>query len=462
MASPMATAPDAAGEPRYQIAARLERLPEFSWHRKMRLIVGTAWFFDSFDQYSIAYALPVLIPIWGLTPTQVGTIIAVGSAGQVLGSIGFGWLGERIGRIPVMVVTVLMITLMSFACAFTWNFQSLLVARFIQGLGLGGEVPTNQTYITEFAKSQRRGRFALLLQLVFVIGISCVALASIWVVPHLGWQALFFIGTVPALLTIPLRRMLPESPRWLATSGRLAEADQVLKRLEDGAVAEGRILPPLPLELPVASSSRARFADLFKGRYRRRTLSLWAIYFSTYFLSYGFQVWLPSLYRVYFKVPIEQALQFGFIGALATLCGSATCAFIVDRTGRKPLFMVSLSFAALALVVLSLIPDITVMHVVVLASISAYFIGILALGFGIYAPENYPNHLRALGTGVAGAWPRVASMAGPLAIGLVLPLSGLPAVFALFGAVGVFGSLIHLVFSIETRGRVLEELSPEA
>src|SRR5262249_18282006 len=111
------------------------------------------------------------------------------------------------------------------AGAVGWDCNSLLVLRTVQGIGLGGEVPVAAVFISELAKAQGRGRFVLLYELVFPIGLVAASLAGLWVVPHLGWQYMFVIGALPALLALVLRSLLPESPRWLAVHGRRTPAE---------------------------------------------------------------------------------------------------------------------------------------------------------------------------------------------------------------------------------------------
>ena len=105
----------------YQIAARIERLPLSIWHLKILVPIGTGWFFDAFDALSIAYVLPVLSGLWNLKQADIGELIAVGYVGQVIGSILFGWLAERIGRVPCTIYTLILFSVMSFACAFAWD-----------------------------------------------------------------------------------------------------------------------------------------------------------------------------------------------------------------------------------------------------------------------------------------------------------------------------------------------------
>jgi putative MFS transporter len=229
------------------IAARLERLPVSPWHVKMRVIFGVATFFDAFDALSIAYVLPVLIGAWKIAPAQIGWLISIGFAGQAVGALIFGWLAERIGRVPVARMTIAIFALMSIVCATADNYEQLFWFRFLQGIGLGGEVPVAAAYISEIARADRRGGFFLLYELIFPIGLLAAAAVGSQVVPVLGWQWMFIIGAVPAVLTLFMQRLCPESPRWLASQGRLEEADTNLTRIEGIVSRHGASpLPPVP------------------------------------------------------------------------------------------------------------------------------------------------------------------------------------------------------------------------
>ena len=137
-----------------EIVARVERLPVSWWHVKTRIIVGVATFFDAFDALAIASVLPVLVPMWKLTPPQIGLLISVGFFGQLIGAIFLGWIAEKYGRMTGMIWSIATFAVMSFVCAFAWNYESFLVLRFLQGVGLGGEVPIAAVYISELAKTE--------------------------------------------------------------------------------------------------------------------------------------------------------------------------------------------------------------------------------------------------------------------------------------------------------------------
>jgi len=452
-----------AVDPGYRISARLERLPVAWWHTRMRLIVGSATFFDAFDAIAIAYVLPVLIPLWRLAPAEIGAMISIGYAGQALGSLFFGWLGERIGRIPTAVITIAIFSVTSLGCAFAWSYASLLVIRFLQGFGLGGETPVMHAYINEFAKAQGRARFTLVYQLPFPLGLHTAALAGWLIIPTLGWQWMFVIGAVPAVLALWLRRLLPESPRWLASRGRFDEADQVLRGIEyEIAQRGGRALPPIPDDVPPVPRSTTRPADLFKGIYLRRTLTLWSLWFCTYLVGYGLTGWLPSIYKTQYHLSAPDALGYSLISALVGTLGSIAVAFLIDVTGRKPWFTAALLLASVPLFLLWNAAGMAPLDVAIRVSACLVCINSVSIALGMFTAENYPAHLRALGGGVAGAWLRIASMIGPLLVGFLLPAAGLGAVFALFGVAAILGGVLCHLFAIETRGKVLETLTPTA
>lgn len=451
----------ATGAQDYQIAARIERLPLSKWHLKILIPIGTGWFFDAFDALAIAYVLPVLIGLWKLAPAQIGTLIAIGYLGQVIGSIFFGWLAEKIGRVPCTIYTMLLFSIMSLVCAFAWDFQSLLIFRFVQGIGLGGEIPIMATYIGEFSSSKSRGRFALGYQLMFTIGLLFTGLAGVWIVPTLGWQWMFVVGALPAVIALPLRWLLPESPRWLASRGRFAQADQVLSKIEFEISKSGSVsLPPIPTNVPVVRPGTTRFSELLKGIYLRRSLTVWAIWFCSYSVIYGLSTWMPSIFRTVYNVSVQQSVNIGFMLSIAGVAGALIAVTTIDIFGRKPLFVAGQVLSSVPLFVLALSAGLDLPTVQMLVIASFFFITWLAISLSTYTAELYPTEIRALGCGVGNAWLRLASVIGPYMVGAILPTAGINSVFLMFGAFALLGGIITLLFAVETRGRVLEEISP--
>jgi MFS transporter, putative metabolite:H+ symporter len=441
------------------IVARLERLPTSWWQVKTRIIVGVATFFDAFDALAIASVLPVIVPLWKLTPPQIGFLISAGFFGQLVGALLFGWIAERYGRMTAMVWSIALFALMSLVCALAWDYNSFLVFRTIQGIGLGGEVPVAAVFISELAKAQGRGRFVLLYELVFPIGLVAAALLGRWIVPNFGWQWMFVIGALPALLALVLRRLLPESPRWLAVRGRMAEAEAAMSLIEtETQKAIGHALPP---PKPVISTVKkpASWADLFGPLYLRRTLVVWVIWFAAYFVNYGLSTWLPTIYRTVFKLPLDVSLNYGLTTQAVGLIGTLICALTIDHVGRRPWFALSFVGAALALGALAFFPTPTAEQVLACMTIAYFFVSTINIGVYLYTPELYPTRTRALGVGAATAWLRLASMIGPTVVGMMLA-GGLSSVFVTFAIVAAIAAVITGLFAIETKGRVLEEASP--
>ena len=315
-------------------------------------------------------------------------------------------------------------------------------------------------YVNEFAKAQNRGRFSVSIQVLFSIALFFVALTGVWVVPHWGWQVMFVIGAVPALLALPLRTMLPESPRWLASRGRSAEADKALSYIEAIAAREGKVSPPLPVSLPAVAEAKPHIADLFKGIYLRRSITVWFLWIGAYFVSYALNAWAPSLYRSVFHLPVETALQYGLFTSAMGLCASALTIWLIEAWGRKPMLIMSFSGCSVFMLSFAFLPQLSAIGTLLVTTAGFFFLGFALLSLATYTAENYPTHIRALGGGVAGAWQRGASMVGTYLVGFILPYWGINAVFVVFGLFALMGAIATIFFAIETRRQVLEQLSP--
>jgi putative MFS transporter len=441
------------------VVARIERLPTSWWHVKTRIIVGVATFFDAFDALAIATVLPALVPLWKLTPPQIGLLISAGFLGQLIGALLFGWIGERFGRMQAMIWSILTFAVMSFVCALAWDYNSLLIFRTIQGIGLGGEVPVAAVYISELTKAHHRGRFVLLYELVFPVGLVAASLIGLWVVPTLGWQWMFYIGALPAILALFLRLMLPESPRWLAVHGRHAEAEAALSLIESETQrSTGQPLPPVRPVTPTRDQ-RATLSDLFGPIYLRRTLVVWVIWFAAYFVNYGLVIWLPTIFRTVYQLPLDVSLRYGLITQAVGLLGTLICALSIDYIGRRIWFAVAFAGGFAGLIMLATTANPTAQQVLLYMTIAYFFISTINIGVYLYTPELYPTRVRALGVGTATAWLRFASMIGPTVVGYMIG-TGLQSVFLTFAIVAAIAGITTAAFAVETKGRVLEEVSP--
>jgi len=425
--------------------------------------MGSATFFDAFDVLAIAYVLPSLIGIWKLAPRAIGVLISSSFVGQIVGALFFGWLAERIGRLRCAKITIALYSLMSLLCALSWNIPSLLLFRTIQGIGLGGEVPVAAAYINEISRAKGRGRFFLLYQLIFPIGLVGASLLGFWLVPLFGWRTMFLIGGLPAILVLVLfaANILPESPRWLVSKGRFEEAELIVGQMESAARSNGAVTSSTPEPLPIAPAPLRETSrlELFQGIYRFRTIVVWFIWITTYFVTYGVNTWLPTIFRTYYKYSVADALRYGVIINLAGLAGAFCCAMLVDHLGRRPWFILAYALGAAPLIAIWIRGASNPREVIVLVAISFTFISGNSMLVYLYTTEIYPTRLRSLGTGAASAWLRVASAAGPAIVGFALAGYGVSGVFLLFGMISLAGAAISFG-TVETRERALEEISP--
>ncbi|POX43285.1 MFS transporter [Streptomyces sp. Ru73] len=444
-----------------QLVARLERLPITRRLLLIRVIIGSATFFDAYTVLAIAYAMPQLVDEWHLSSGQVGMILSAGYAGQLVGALLFGALAEKIGRLHTLLITIVLFVAMDIACLFAGSGTSMLVFRFLQGVGTGGEVPVASAYINEFIGAHKRGRFFLLYEVIFPAGLMFAGIAGYFLVPVFGWRALFALGIVPCLLLLPLRFAMPESPRWLAAKGRFERAEKVVAKLENDAIEQG-----LPLAEPVVrpvspkATAHSTWRELFRGIYLKRTLVIWALWFTAYLVNNGLMTWLPTLYKQVFGLSLESSLAFGWITSAAGVVASVVCALLIDRVGRKRWYAWAFLAAVVPLVGLTALGATGAVQVLILATLAYAIIQTITFSLYLYSSELYPTRLRALGTGFGSAWLRAGSSLGPLLVGAVVSGLGIRYVFTVFAAVALLGALVTSVFAIETKGRVLEELSP--
>jgi MFS transporter, putative metabolite:H+ symporter len=450
-----------AFEAQANISARIERLPitrPVFWARN---IIGAATFFDGYTVLAIAYAMPVLVRDWKLSPQEVGMILSAGYLGQLVGAIGFGWLAEKVGRLRVLLFTILLFVAMDIACLFTWSAVSMITCRFMQGIGTGGEVPVASAYVNEYIGARQRGRFFLLYEAMFLVGLVGAGLIGYFLVPVYGWKAMFIVGLVPSILMIPLRWFMSESPRWLAAKGRYAEADAIVKRLESSVTTRGGALAEVvAVAADKKSHTTTSWRELFSRIYLKRTLTIWVLWFTSIAVANGTITWLPTLYRQTFKLPLDTSLAYGFTTSFAGLAAAIVCALLIDKVGRKRWYTFAFLGGMIPLIALSVLGATTAIQVLVLVSLAYAIVQTITFSLYLYSAELYPTRLRAIGTGLGSAWLRLGSATGPIVVGWVIADYGIQYVFSAFAAVLLVGAAVTAMFAIETKGRVLEELSP--
>ncbi len=429
--------------------------------------MGSATFFDAYNALSLAFALPVLIRLWHITPAQSGLLLGAGYVGQLAGALLFGRLAEKYGRVYSAAGSVAIMSLMNLVCALAGSFNALLVCRIVQGIGVGGEMPVAATYINELSRAHGRGRFFMLYELIFPIGLMATGQIGAWLVPIFGWKIMFLIGGIPGLFITWMVARLPESPRWLISQGRLEEAETIIAkiesavaRIESGAAHKVQQEPaPLPVAaLPVQQTGHARWSEVLSGPYRGRTTIVWVLWACAYFVSNGLNNWMPSLYNTVYHLPLQQSLRAASMTNVAQVALLLICAFVIDRAGRRNWAVAAFLAGGILLGVLGFVAAHSVMAVMILATLSYGVVGSANAVLYLYTPEIYPTRMRALGTGLATCWLRVTSAIGPPLVGLMVAAGGVGSVFIMFAAVS-FGGAVAARGMIETRDRKLEEIA---
>lgn len=444
---------------------RLDRLPVTSPVLRARTIVGMATFFDGYTTLSIAYAMPILHQAWHLSGQSAASIISAGYAGQLIGALCFGWLAEKFGRLPILMITIIIFATMSLACIVSWDASSLILFRFLQGIGTGGEVPVASAYVNELSSSNNRGRFFLLYELLFLVGLVFAGMIGYALVPIFGWQAMFIVGTAPLLLIMPLSFTLFESPRWLIDHGKLEKATTIIKQFEEAARNKGiEVLPPVPATAPLQQQKPAgSLRELFSPFYGRRTLLLWALWFGTYMVNNGLVTWLPTLYQSVFGLTIKHSIGLGFAMTSLSTIAALACALYIDRVGRRRWYTTSLILGGISLLALYVTGIHSLPLVFVLTTLCYACIQTVTYSLYLYSAELYPTRLRATGAGFGSAWLRAGSMTGPLIIGSFVAKgsdSSIAMVFGIFGLAALSTSVLVFLFGPETSEKSLEDLSP--
>jgi putative MFS transporter len=196
------------------------------------------------------------------------------------------------------------------------------------------------------------------------------------------------------------------------------------------------------------------------GNYLRRSVLLWTLWIGAYLVYYGLFTWLPTMYTSVFHIPLSKALAFGLISQCFSLTGSTICAFLIDRVGRRRWYIMCYFCGAVPLALLFVQGTHSGFQVFLTVSFSYLFIGSINLSLYLYTAELYPTRMRAFAGSIASAWMRLASTLGPALVGFLLVHGSPRWVFLFFACVAAAAGVVMLLFSTETSGRVLEEISP--
>ncbi len=451
----------------------LDRIPVGSYHRRLLAICGSAWAFDGMEVIIISFTLPVLIAAWGLSGLAAGLLGAASLMGMILGNWGWGWYADRYGRKDAFQWTVLTYSVFAGLTALAVGFYSGFALRFLTGVGLGGALAVDTSYLSEHLPTDRRGRYLVYLDAFWPIG-NIIAVILAWLflsvlstggtvgVPVLGevagWRLLFASAALPALLVFVIRAQLRETPYFLARSGDVEGANE---RIREIAGTNGESYEPIDAD-NITTRPAADFSRLFAPDLRRQTFMIATAWFAINFGYYGVFIWLPQ--TVGAAGVVGNIYVYFILIALVQIPGYFSAAYLVERIGRKPTLGTYLVCSGLFTFVFAASMPGVEFFSFGLSGFLPFFGGLLAASFftlgawgAIYAytPELFPTEARATGNGFAGGVGKIAAVIGPILAGALVSSGYLVALTPLAVAF-VLGGIIVLTFGRETMGEPLE------
>jgi putative MFS transporter len=377
-------------------------------------------------------------------------------AGLFVGTILFGWVADAYGRRTIFTFSMLWYSVATLVMAGMPNGFWIDIWRFIAGIGIGIELVTIDTYVSELIPRHQRGRAFAFSQFVTFCAVPVVAiLASPWLLGPENWRWVVVIGAVGAIFVWWLRQGLPESPRWLARQGRLADAEAVVSQIEARVMQEtGRPLPPVGEA--VEEFGRADFAEIWRPPYGKRTVVLSIFNFFQTYGYYGFASWVPTL-LIAKGITVTHSLEWAFIIAIANPIAPLLCMGIADRMERKwQIVLAALGIAVFGLLFAAQTAAVPLIIFGVLITLSNNW---LSYAFHNYQAELFPTRIRGRAVGFVYAWSRLSAALSGLAIATFLGLGGTGAVFVFIACCMAIVMIVIGGFGPRTRGLSLEVIS---
>jgi MFS transporter, putative metabolite:H+ symporter len=442
-----------------ELVARLESLPFSKWHRNFFILGFIGIMFDAADFALFGAALPPIAREFGLGPAQAGLMATVGLVGAFVGALFWGTLSDYVGRRTSFSATIGIFALFTGLVATSWNIASLAVFRFLSNFGLGGEVPVTATLGAEFSPGRIRGAMAGNMLTAFPLGLLVAAALSLSILPTLGWRALFVVGVVPAALLFFVRRYMPESVRYLLSKGRIAEAEQTVAQIENESLGRQRsadeVRSMAQLRPEVAVQTGVTVFQLFTEGRARRTILIWIVSFGFFWSSNGILFMLPTILTQR-GLPLTQAITFQLVQAIGGVFGYAFCSFMIDRYGRRPVLFLYFFVGAFFHLWFAMSSGVA-------TYIAAFLVGWVNPGVygstGVYVGELHPTHIRATAVGWFFGIGRIGSFLVPTAVGFMLAYGLGAYTLYTFALSYLIASFALILIGIETKGRVLEEIT---
>jgi MFS family permease len=416
------------------IPARLDRLPWGRFHTLVVVALGITWILDGLEVTlagSVAGALRQS-PVLQLSSTDIGFAASAYLAGAVLGAIFFGWLTDRLGRKKLFFITLAAYLVATAATAFSWNLWSFALFRFLTGAGIGGEYAAINSTIQELVPARVRGWTDLAINGSFWVGAALGAAGSIVLLDpallpvDVGWRAAFAMGALLSVGILFMRMWLPESPRWLITHGRAAEAEAVVTAIEARFRHEGHVLAPGPFpKIRLRARSHTPLAEVVSTLFhahRQRTLvalmAAQAFFYNAIFFTYALVL------TDFYAVPADAVGWYILPFAAGNFLGPLILGRLFDTVGRRP--MLAFTYAASGLLLagtgLLFAGNLVSATTLTLAwTVIFFFASSAASAAYLTVSETFPLEIRALaiaffyavGTGIGG-------VAGPLLLGALI------------------------------------------
>ncbi|KGE08076.1 hypothetical protein LA03_24480 [Burkholderia gladioli] len=452
------------------VSARLDRLPPTRYFRGLVARIAIGGWFEFYEMFMAAYISLGLIKGGMYHATTAGIFDVNGFAsflgsffaGMFVGTVALGGFTDRFGRRAVFTGAMLLYSVATFAAAFQVSPEAMDAWRFVAGLGIGVQLITVDTYISELTPNHARGKYMAFSILVILTSVPTVALLSYVLVPHTilgldGWRWVMIIGSAGALLIWLIRRDLPESPRWLESRQRVAEARAIVERIESRVVAEtGQPLAAPMLDAAAPEQGQGSWSEIWRRPYLDRTLMLSLFNFCQTFGVYGFGAWVPVL--LYSKgITITHSLLYTMVIAITTPLGAIGAMACAERIERKWQLAACAAVVAVAGVMFGMVrePALILLFGSAVTIANNWLIGI----FHTYQAELYPTRIRARAVGFVFSWSRLSSIFVGFWVAALLKHYGVPAVFVLISSAMLVIVVAVGAFGPRSNGIRLEELS---
>lgn len=450
------------------ISARLERIPACRALWTNVALISLGGFFEYYDIFFTGYIAPGLIRDGILTATTKGLFGSTGIAsfvaamfsGLFIGTLLISFVADRFGRRTIFTASLLWYTVCTIVMALQTGVAGLNTWRFLAGIGVGVELVTIDTYLSELVPGTLRGRAFAVNQTLQFLAVPTVAFLAWVLVPKQplgidGWRWVVLIGSAGAVFVWWIRRRVPESPRWLAAHGRLDEAERVMTEMENRVVTEtGKPLPSIYiLGSPNEVIPKSTLIDIWRWPYRNRTIMLILFHLFQTVGFYGFSNWVPT-FLISRGIAVTSSLQYTFLIAIAAPFGPLLAARIADRYERKyQVMLAALAIAVFGLLFAQMTVAVPLILLGVLLTISN---NIMSFSSHAYQTELYPTSIRATAVGFVYSWSRISVVFSSFAIGYFLEHFGVPGVFTF-----IAGSMVVVMLAIGLLGPKTNNLALE-